>query len=36
VLDSSPDDPKWMLCTVSLASDVQPAEMDLANGRYRD
>jgi len=36
ILDSSPDDPMWMLCTVTLPSDVRPAAMDLANGQYRD
>jgi len=36
ILDSSPGDPKWLLCTVTLPSDVRPAAVDPGNGRYRD
>ncbi len=35
VLDRDPEDPKWVLCTVSLESDVRPAVLDAA-GRYQD
>ena len=28
VLDRDPGDPKWVLCLVSLAGDVQPAAID--------
>ncbi len=35
VLDRNPEDPKWVLCTVSLASDVRPAVQDAA-GHYQD
>ena len=36
ILDSSPDDPMWLLATVTLPSDVRPAAVDRASGRYRD
>jgi len=35
VLDRDPEDPRWLLATVTLPSDVQPAELDAA-GRYTD
>jgi hypothetical protein len=28
ILDASPADPKWLLATISLPSDVRPAVMD--------
>jgi hypothetical protein len=34
ILDTSGDDPKWLLCTITLASDVRTAVMD--GRRYRD
>jgi hypothetical protein len=34
ILDSSGDDPKWLLATVTLSSDVRPAVVE--NGRYQD
>ena len=34
ILDSSPDDPKWLLATVTLPSDVRPAVMQ--GRRYSD
>jgi hypothetical protein len=36
VLDSSPDDPLWMIATVTLPSDVRPAEMEPGGRRYRN
>jgi hypothetical protein len=33
VVDPDPDDPKWIIASVMLASDVRPAELDLAS-RY--
>lgn len=36
ILDSSVDDPKWLLATVTLESDVRAAAMDRGSGRYRD
>ena len=35
VLDRDPQDPKWVLCTVVIPSDVRPAVLDAA-GRYQD
>lgn len=35
LLDRSPDDPKCVLASITLDSDVQPAELDAA-GRYLD
>lgn len=35
ILDRDPDDPRWLLATVTLASDVRPALLDTA-GRYTD
>jgi hypothetical protein len=26
----------WLLTTITMPSDVRPAAMDLANGRYKD
>jgi|GEM_PF-3524203 len=34
ILDRDPEDPRWLLATVTLASDVRPADLDAA-GRYR-
>ena len=34
ILDSSGDDPKWLIATVTLGTDVRAAEM--RNGRYTD
>jgi hypothetical protein len=34
ILDASPDDPMWLIATVSLPNDVRPAHMD--GRRYRD
>jgi hypothetical protein len=36
ILDSTPDDPKWLLATVTLAADVRPAVMDASGRRYQD
>jgi hypothetical protein len=33
VLDRDPDDPKWILATVTLPSDVRPALLDAAGTR---
>ena len=33
ILDRDPEDPRWLLATVTLASDVTPARLDRA-GRY--
>jgi hypothetical protein len=36
VLDSSPDDPLWLICSVTMPTDVRPAEMDASSPRrYR-
>ena len=35
LLDRDPDDPKWAIATITLDSDVLPAELDAA-GRYLD
>jgi len=34
VLDRSGDDPKWIIATVSLPSDVRAAEMEPGGWRY--
>ena len=34
VLDRSGDDPKWIIATVSLSSDVRAAEMEPDGRRY--
>jgi hypothetical protein len=34
ILDRDPEDPRWLLATVNLASDVRPADLDAA-GRYQ-
>jgi hypothetical protein len=34
VLDASPGDPKWLLCTVTMPSDIRPAVME--GSRYAD
>jgi hypothetical protein len=34
ILDSSGDDPKWVLATVTIPSDIRPAA--IAGGRYTD
>lgn len=36
ILDTSPDDPKWLLCTVSGASHVRAAIMEPGGRRYAD
>jgi hypothetical protein len=36
VLDRSGDDPKWIIATVSLSSDVLAAEMEPSGWRYAD
>lgn len=36
ILDTSADDPKWVLCTVSVPSDVRPAVMEPGGRRYAD
>ena len=28
ILDSTPDDPKWLLATITMSSDVRPAAME--------
>ncbi len=33
VLDRGPDDPKWILATVAIPSDVRPAALDGADIR---
>jgi hypothetical protein len=35
LLDRDPEDPRWLLATVSLSADVRPAVLDAA-GRYSD
>jgi hypothetical protein len=35
ILDTTPDDPKWLLATITMPSDVRPARLDGA-GRYLD
>lgn len=35
ILDRDPDDPRWLLATITLASDVRPAALDSAS-RYQD
>jgi hypothetical protein len=32
ILDRDPQDPKWILATVALPSDVRPALLDVAGG----
>ena len=34
ILDRSGDDPKWIIATVSVPSDVRGAEMDPGGWRY--
>jgi hypothetical protein len=34
ILDRSDDDPKWIIATVSLSSDVRAAEMEPGGRRY--
>jgi hypothetical protein len=36
VFDRSDDDPKWIIATVSLSSDVRAAEMQPGGRRYAD
>jgi hypothetical protein len=36
VLDRSGDDPKWIIATVSVPSDVRAAEMEPGGWRYAD
>jgi hypothetical protein len=35
ILDRDADDPRWIIATVALPSDVRPAQLDPA-GRYQD
>jgi hypothetical protein len=35
VLDRNPEDPKWLIATVTIPADVRHAMIDLA-GRYAD
>jgi hypothetical protein len=35
LLDRDPEDPRWLLATVTLSADVRPASLDAA-GRYTD
>lgn len=35
ILDRDPDDPVWIIATITLPTDVRPAHLDL-NGRYTD
>jgi hypothetical protein len=35
VLDRDPEDPKWIIATVSLSADVRPAVLDAA-GSHTD
>lgn len=35
ILDRDPDDPVWLLATVTISADVRPAMLDRA-GRYLD
>lgn len=34
ILDRDPDDPMWVIATVTIAADVRPASVDAA-GRYQ-
>jgi len=36
VLDRNPDDPKWLIATVTLPTDVRPARLDAGGRRYLD
>jgi hypothetical protein len=36
ILDRSGDDPKWIIATVSLSSDVRAAQMEPGGRRYAD
>jgi hypothetical protein len=36
ILDRSGDDPKWIIATVSVPSDVRAAEMEPGGWRYAD
>jgi hypothetical protein len=36
ILDASPDDPVWLLATVTIASDVRPAVLEAGGRRYAD
>jgi hypothetical protein len=35
VLDRDPDDPKWLIVTVTMSADIRPAVLD-ATDRYTD
>jgi hypothetical protein len=35
VLDRNPQDPKWLIATVALPTDIRPAQLNSA-GRYTD
>jgi hypothetical protein len=32
ILDRNPDDPKWLIATVTLAGDTRPAVLDVGGG----
>ena len=36
ILDSTPDDPMWIIATITLPTDVRPAAIDRGSGRYLD
>jgi len=36
VLDTSGDDPRWMIASISVPSDVRPAVMTASGRRYED
>jgi hypothetical protein len=36
ILDRDPDDPKWILATVTIPSDVRPAVLDAAGTKAGD
>jgi hypothetical protein len=36
ILDSDPEDPRWLIGTVTLPSDVRPAVMEPGGRRYAD
>jgi hypothetical protein len=36
ILDAAPDDPVWLIATVSASSDVRAAIMEVGGRRYAD
>ena len=36
ILDASKDDPKWLIATITMETDVRPAVMEASGSRYRD